>query len=54
MKKKTNILPLMVNSLYDKNMTDKSEYLKEKYMLLGRKEEKARLPLPKVKIPVKP
>ena len=35
----------MVNSLYDKNMTDKSEYLKEKYMLLGRKEEKARLPV---------
>ena len=30
--------------LYDENMTDKSEYLKGKYMLLGRKEEKARLP----------
>ena len=25
-------------------MTDKSEYSKGKYMLLGRKEEKARLP----------
>ena len=34
---------LTVTSLFDKNMIDKSEDLKGKYMLLGRKKEKARL-----------
>ena len=40
-----DISPITVTSLYDKNMIDKSEYLKGKYKLLGRKEEKARLPV---------